>query len=94
MSKIEWCDITINPITGKCPHGCEYCYMNDMRKRFPAVHKEAVESHPEVIEKARKMRTPKTIFWGSAFDLFSDIVPDWVIRLIIETCVHGVTHDT
>ncbi len=32
-SKIEWCDHTINPITG-CRHGCDYCYARRMVARF------------------------------------------------------------
>ena len=32
-SKIEWCDMTWNPITG-CRHGCEYCYARRMTARF------------------------------------------------------------
>ena len=32
-SKIEWCDMTWNPVTG-CLHGCEYCYARRMVSRF------------------------------------------------------------
>lgn len=32
-TKIEWCDITWNPITG-CKHGCKYCYAERIAKRF------------------------------------------------------------
>jgi len=32
-SKIEWCDHTLNFITG-CRHGCPYCYAEKMCKRF------------------------------------------------------------
>ena len=32
-TKIEWCDMTWNPVTG-CLHGCEYCYARKMVKRF------------------------------------------------------------
>lgn len=33
MSKIEWCDITWNPVWG-CRTGCEYCYARKFAKRF------------------------------------------------------------
>jgi len=32
-SKIEWCDMTWNPITG-CLHQCEYCYAKGIANRF------------------------------------------------------------
>lgn len=45
-SKIDWCDMTWNPVTG-CLHGCKYCYAEKIAKRFGA-HKEVsgvVELH-------------------------------------------------
>ena len=32
-TKIEWCDMTWNPVTG-CLHGCEYCYARRIAERF------------------------------------------------------------
>jgi len=32
-SKIEWCDMTWNPVTG-CLHNCEYCYARGIAYRF------------------------------------------------------------
>lgn len=32
-TKIEWCDMTFNPVTG-CLHGCEYCYAKRIAERF------------------------------------------------------------
>ena len=32
-SKIEWCDMTWNPVT-ECLHNCEYCYAEKIAKRF------------------------------------------------------------
>ena len=32
-TKIEWCDMTWNPVTG-CLHGCEYCYAKKVAHRF------------------------------------------------------------
>lgn len=34
-SKIEWCDMTWNPVTG-CLHGCNYCYAKRIAERFGA----------------------------------------------------------
>jgi protein gp37 len=33
MSKIEWCDLTWNPVWG-CFTGCDYCYARKIAKRF------------------------------------------------------------
>lgn len=32
-TKIEWCDMTWNPVTG-CKRGCEYCYARRVANRF------------------------------------------------------------
>lgn len=32
-TKIDWCDMSWNPITG-CLHGCDYCYANRIATRF------------------------------------------------------------
>lgn len=32
-SKIDWCDMTWNPVTG-CLNGCEYCYARRIAERF------------------------------------------------------------
>lgn len=32
-TKIDWCDMTWNPVTG-CLHGCEYCYARKIANRF------------------------------------------------------------
>ena len=32
-TKIEWCDMTFNPVTG-CYYGCEYCYARRIAERF------------------------------------------------------------
>lgn len=32
-TKIEWCDASVNPVTG-CWHGCEYCYARSIANRF------------------------------------------------------------
>ncbi len=33
FSKIEWCDYSLNILTG-CQHGCPYCYARNMTQRF------------------------------------------------------------
>jgi len=38
-TKIEWCDMTWNPVTG-CLHGCYYCYAIKQVRRFKRGYKE------------------------------------------------------
>lgn len=43
-SKIEWCDMTWNPVTG-CLHGCDYCYARRIAERFGSVLKDDIEQY-------------------------------------------------
>lgn len=43
-SKIEWCDMTWNPVTG-CFHGCEYCYARKMAGQFGGIKCQTNELH-------------------------------------------------
>lgn len=40
-TKIEWCDMTWNPVTG-CQHGCQYCYARRIANRFASKDPDAV----------------------------------------------------
>lgn len=40
-TKIEWCDMTWNPVTG-CLHGCQYCYARRIANRFASKDPRAV----------------------------------------------------
>jgi protein gp37 len=49
-TKIEWCDMTWNPVTG-CLHGCEYCYARKIADRFAtASSKQMIEDMLEISE--------------------------------------------
>lgn len=69
--KIDWCDWTWNPISG-CLHGCEYCYMLRMEKRFPGIMKPAF--HKSRLEDVAKLKKPSKIFVGSSGDIWGDWV--------------------
>ena len=43
-TKIDWCDMSWNPITG-CMHGCEYCYARRVATRFNGGFGERGENH-------------------------------------------------
>ena len=73
----SWCDYTWNPIKGKCPHDCSYCYM----KRFPVgdlrLDKKCLNDD---------LGTGNTIFVGSSCDMFAKDIPDEWIKIVLETC--------
>lgn len=66
---------TWNPIKGKCPHDCSYCYMK--------VYKNLGELRLD--EKALKddLGSDNFIFVGSSNDLFQEDIPDeWISRTL------------
>ena len=72
MSKIECSDLTRNPIKGKCPTACPFCYaraMYDDYKWDPSVR-----FVPEVLDDIP--RKPCRIFVGSTMELF--LFPQWL----------------
>jgi len=77
--KIDWTDWSFNPITG-CKHGCPYCYMLRMEKRFPGIMEPAFK--PEYLERfksVRKVKAGDKIFVGSSGDMWGDWVkPSWI----------------
>lgn len=97
MSKIEWCDETINPIIGcsKKSSGCKNCYAEKMAVRLQAMgvrgYKDVVKDGKwtgrmnfveSEIDKPGKWKKPKRIFVGSMTDIFHDDVPfEWLNKL-------------
>jgi len=99
-TKIDWADITINPITG-CrnfgnPDICgDYCYAARMARRlkgrfgYPADDPFRPTFHPDRLQKINRKRskTPFRIFLNSMSDWFSEGVdPDWVQQTIEAVC--------
>lgn len=68
---------TWNPIKGKCPHDCGYCFM----KRFP-------QGELRLDEKCFKdnLELGEFIFVGSSTDMFADEVPSEWIDQVLEYC--------
>ncbi len=81
---IEWTEFTSNPIRGKCPVGCWYCYGEKMRKRFK--WPEEILWHPKEFTDLLKLKKPSTVFIGSIIDIWdkriSEIYQTWVIQNI------------
>lgn len=80
-TKIEWCDYTTNPVKGKCPNACWYCYARRMYDRFKWNPK--IRFKPEVLDKIKNIKKPSKIFVGSTHDLFGEWVPkEWIDKII------------
>lgn len=72
-----WITHTWNPIKGKCPHGCVYCYM----KRFKVGELRLVEKELKI-----DLGENNIIFVGSSTDMFADGVPkEWILK-VLEYC--------
>ena len=82
MGKIEWCDVTWNPITG-CTHagtpGCDNCYARRMAPRLAGrfgypekPHQFDVTLHPDKLEEPLHWRKPRVVFVCSMGDLFHE----------------------
>lgn len=84
---IEWCDITCNPVKGKCPMACPYCYARRLHDRFrwdPTVRYE-----PSVLTALDKLRKPSRVFVGSTIELFGPWVPDeWLEEILTAVAAH------
>lgn len=89
-TKIEWTDMTWNPVTGCTPisEGCQNCYAKRMAKRlagrcgYPADDPFKVTLHPERLNEPLKWKTPRRVFVCSMSDLFHEDVPFEYIHVI------------
>ena len=73
-TKIEWCDYTINPVKGKCPMGCSYCYARRMYDRFK--WNPEIRWYPPAFDLLDKLKKPSRIFVGSTMELFHPSLPE------------------
>lgn len=75
-----WVTHTWNPVKGKCPHECSYCYM----KRFP-------QKPLRLDEKCFKddLGACNTIFIGSSTDMWAEEVPEiWIKKVLVHCCLY------
>lgn len=92
-TKIEWTEVSWNPITGctKISDGCKNCYAARLTRRLVVMHNPRYKNgfevtiHEDLIEAPLKWKTPKMIFVNSMSDLFHEKVQDDVILKIFET---------
>ena len=89
-SKIEWTELTWNPVTGctKISPGCKNCYAERMARRLKAMgqpnYKNGFQAtmHEQSLELPLRWKKPKTIFVNSMSDLFHKDVKDEFIKKV------------
>jgi len=72
-----WITHTWNPIRGKCPHGCVYCFMRDKKVGPLRLDEKALIDN---------LGTGRTIFVGSSTDMWADAVPGDQIWQVLNKC--------
>lgn len=100
-SKIEWTEMTWNPVTGctKVSQGCKNCYAERMAKRLYAMGSDryrngfSVTLHPDLVDAPRRWREPRLVFVNSMSDLFHESVPLSFIKEVFNT-IKGVPQHT
>lgn len=93
ISKIEWTEVTWNPITGcsKISDGCINCYAAAFAKRLKAMgnirYKNGFQPtvHEDLIDLPFQWKTPKRVFVNSMSDIFHEQIPDKYILQIFDT---------
>jgi len=86
---IGWCDYTWNPVKGKCPVACPYCYARKMYDRFkwdPTVRLDKKE-----LMAPYKLKKPALIFAGSMIELFGELINPWmkdILKVVTENPHH------
>lgn len=99
-SKIEWTEMTWNPVTGctKVSQGCKHCYAERMARRLHAMGNARYQNgfnvalHEDLIDAPLRWRSPKLVFVNSMSDLFQDEVPADFIRNVFSTMVRCPQH--
>lgn len=81
----KWVGFTWNPIAGKCPHECEYCYVPKVALRYANL-REKYSGPIRLDKKAFRVRFPKgkTVFVCSMNDMFASEIPSDLILTILE----------
>lgn len=99
-TKIQWTEMTWNPITGctKISDGCLNCYAARMAKRLKAmgnpryINEFQITVHNDLLEVPLDIKQPKMIFVNSMSDLFHKDVPDTTIIKVFETMNKAYWH--
>jgi len=100
QSKIEWTEMTWNPVTGcsKISAGCKHCYAERMAKRLQAMNQPRYRNgfeitvHEDLVELPLKWKQPRLVFVNSMSDLFHEKVPTELIQLVFDTMYRSPQH--
>jgi protein gp37 len=100
QSKIEWTELTWNPITGctKISAGCKFCYAEVMSKRLKAMGVEKYKNgfklalHEDVLNEPYSWKRSKIVFVNSMSDLFQENVPIEFIQKVFQTMNENPQH--
>jgi protein gp37 len=100
QSKIEWTEMTWNPVTGcsKVRDGCKNCYAERMAKRLQAMGIVRYQNafrltlHDDLIELPLKWKQPKVVFVNSMSDLFHEDIPVEFIQKVFDSMVRCPQH--
>jgi protein gp37 len=92
QSKIEWTELTWNPITGctKISAGCKFCYAEIMSRRLKAMGVDKYKDgfklalHPTVLAEPYTWKNSKIVFVNSMSDLFQKNVPIDFIQKVFQ----------
>ena len=100
-SKIEWTEMTWNPVTGctKVSPGCKHCYAATMAKRLRAMGSPRyidgfrLTLHEDLLEVPLRWHKPRRVFVNSMSDLFHKDVPDAFIEKVFDVMRRCPRHD-
>lgn len=80
----EFITHTWNPIIGKCPHDCKYCYVI---YKYGQMKNETLRLDRNCLND--DFGTGKFIFVGSGVDLFANNIPEEWINRVLNKCADG-----
>jgi protein gp37 len=99
-SKIEWTEVTWNPVTGcdRVSPGCAHCYAMTFAERWrgiPGHHYEQgfdLRLWPQRLEQPLRWRRPRVIFVNSMSDLFHERIPDGYVAEVFDVMARAPQH--
>jgi protein gp37 len=100
QSRIEWTELTWNPVTGcdKISAGCKFCYAEVMAKRLQAMRVDKYKNafkltvHPKVLAEPYTWSGSKIVFVNSMSDLFHKDVPIEFIQKVFNVMNENPQH--